>query len=145
MTDLAVEDNSVLHNILEPLQSLDWINLGWFAGVILALAVLFAAGLKVPARLAFVSRVVSATLVTTAAVTITILANVALFRHDAHLDLTHEKAFTPSTEAREVVRRLSEPIDVAYFFQKQNLAARALSAMLRQLERQNANFRVQLV
>ncbi len=76
---------------------------------------------------------------------VTILANVALFRHDAHLDLTHEKAFTPSAEAREVVRGLSEPVEVAYFYQKQNPAARALGAMLRQLERQNANFRVQLI
>ncbi|MBI5261795.1 MAG: Gldg family protein [Bradyrhizobium sp.] len=69
----------------------------------------------------------------------------ALFRHDAHLDLTHEKAFTPSAEARGIVRTLSEPIEVAYFYQKQNQAARALGAMLRQLERENGNFRVQLI
>ena len=143
--DLPAEDTSFLHNLLEPLQSLDWINLGWFAGVVFALAVLFAAGLKVPARLAFASRIASATLVAAAAVAVTILANVALFRHDAHLDLTHEKAFTPSAEAREVVRRLSEPIEVVYFYQKQNQAARALGAMLRQLERLNGNFRVQLI
>jgi hypothetical protein len=123
----------------------DWINLGWFAGVVIALALLFAAGLKLPVRLAFASRVASATLVTAAAVAIAILANVALFRHDAQLDLTREKAFTPSEEAREVVRGLSEAIDVSYFFQKQNQGARALGAMLRQLERQNANFRVQLI
>ena len=129
----------------ESLQSLDWINLGWFAGVVFALALLFAAGLKVPVRLAFASRVASVALVAAAAVTVTILANLALFRHDAHLDLTHEKAFTPSAEAREVVRGLSEPVDIAYFYQKQNLAARALGAMLRQLERQNPNFRVQLI
>ena len=56
-------------------------------------------------RLAF-ARIVSATLVAAAAVMVTILANVAVYRHDAHLDLTHEKAFTPSAEAREVVRWL---------------------------------------
>jgi len=123
----------------------DWINLGWFAGVVIALALLFAAGLKLPVRLAFASRVASATLVTAAAVAIAILANVALFRHDAQLDLTREKAFTPSEEAREVVRGLNEAVDVTYFFQKQNQGARALGAMLRQLERQNANFRVQLI
>ena len=141
---VPTEETGFLH-LLEPLQSLDWINLGWFVGVVFSLAVLFAAGLKVPARLAFASRVASATLVAAAAVAVTILANVALFRHDAHLDLTHEKAFTPSAEAREVVRRLSEPIEVVYFYQKQNQAARALGAMLRQLERLNGNFRVQLI
>jgi hypothetical protein len=142
--DLPAEDASFLHS-LQSLQSLDWINLGWFAGVLFALALLFVAGLKVPVRLAFASRVASATLVAAAALTVAILANLALFRHDAHLDLTHEKAFTPSAEAREVVRGLSEQVDIAYFYQKQNLAARALGAMLRQLERENPNFRVQLI
>jgi hypothetical protein len=143
--DLPAEDASFLHSLLQSLQSLDWINLGWFAGVVLALALLFAAGLKVPVRLAFASRLASAMLVAAAALTVAILANLALFRHDAHLDLTHEKAFTPSADAREVVRGLSEKVDIAYFYQKQNLAARALGAMLRQLERQNPNFRVQLI
>jgi len=123
----------------------DLINLGWFAGVVLALAVLFAAGLKIPVRLTATSRIASVALVVAAAVAVTILANVALFRHDAHLDLTHEKAFTPSADTRDVVLGLTEPVDVAYFYQKQNLAARALGAMLRQLERQNANLRVQLI
>jgi hypothetical protein len=145
LNDLPAEGDSFLHHLLEPLQSLDWINLGWFAGVVVALMLLFAAGLRVPARLAFASRIISAMLVAAAAVMVTILANVALFRHDAHLDLTHEKAFTPSAEAREFVRRLGEPVDVVYFYQKQNQAARALGAMLRQLERQNTNFRVQLI
>ena len=143
--DLPGEDASFLSLLLQQLQGLDWTNLGWFAAVVLALVVLFAAGLKVPVRLAFASRIASATLVAAAALTVAILANLALFRHDAHLDLTHEKAFTPSMDAREVVRGLSEPIDIAYFYQKQNLAARALGAMLRQLERENANFRVQLI
>src|SRR5205085_9333898 len=123
----------------------DLINLGWFAGVVLALMVLFAAGLKIPVRLTASSRIVSVALVVAAAVAVTILANVALFGHDAHLDLTYEKAFTPSADTRDVVRGLTEPVDVAYFYQKQNLAARALGAMLRQLERQNANLRVQLI
>jgi gliding motility-associatede transport system auxiliary component len=121
------------------------INIGWFFGVIAALALLFAAGLRLPVRLGFASRAVSAALVVAAVAAITILGNVALFRHDAHLDFTREKAFTPSVEAGEVVRRLTEPIDVAYFYQKQNPGAVALGTMLRQLERENANFRVRLI
>src|SRR5205809_1075216 len=61
------------------------------------------------------------------------------------LDLTREKAFTPSAEARDLVRALKEPVDVAYFYQKENPGARALTTMLSQLERQNPNFRVQLI
>jgi hypothetical protein len=121
------------------------INIAWFFGVIAALALLFAAGLKLPVRLGFASRAVSGALVVAAAITVVILANVALFRRDAHLDLTREKAFTPSAEAGELVRGLTEPIDVAYFYQKQNPGAAALGTMLRQLERENANFRVRLI
>ena len=121
------------------------INIGWFLGVVAALAVLFAAGLKLPVRLGFASRSVSTGLVIAAAAIATILANVALFRHDTHLDLTREKSFTPSAEAGEVVRGLAEPVDVAYFYQKQNGAAVALGAMLRQLQRENVNFRVRLI
>jgi ABC-type uncharacterized transport system len=127
------------------MQASEAINIGWFFGVVAALGVLFAAGLRLPVRLGFVSRAVSGALVIASAVTVVILANVALFRHDAHLDFTREKAFTPSAEAGEVVRGLAEPIDVAYFYQKQNPGAVALVTMLRQLERENANFRVRLI
>lgn len=125
--------------------STELINSGWFLGVVAALGLLFAAGLKLPVRIGPTSRVVTTVLVAGAAVGLVILANIALFRHDAYLDLTREKAFTPSAEARDLVRALQEPVDVAYFYQKQNPGARALTTMLRHLERQNANFRVQLI
>jgi hypothetical protein len=127
------------------MQASDAVNIGWFFGVIAALALLFAAGLRLPVRLGFASRAVSTALVIVAAVAVVILANAALFRHDAHLDLTREKAFTPSAEAGEVIHGLAEPIDVAYFYQKQSPGAVALGTMLRQLERENTNFRVRLI
>ncbi|MGY3610129.1 MULTISPECIES: GldG family protein [unclassified Bradyrhizobium] len=127
------------------MQASEAINIVWFLGVIAALALLFVAGLKLPVRLGYASRAVSAALVVAVAVAVVVLANVALFRHDAHLDFTREKAFTPSAEAGEVVRRLAEPIDIAYFYQKQNPGAVALGAMLRQLERDNGKFRVRLI
>jgi hypothetical protein len=127
------------------METSDTLNIVWFIGVVVAIALLFGAGLKVPVRLGFASRAVSATLVVAAAVAVVILANVALFRHDTHLDLTRQKAFTPSEEASQVVGNLGEPVDVAYFYQKQSPAAVALGAMLRLLERQNANFRVRLI
>jgi gliding motility-associatede transport system auxiliary component len=127
------------------MQASEAISIGWFFGVIAALAVLFAAGLRLPVLLGFASRAMSTTLVVAAAVGAVILANLALFRHDAHLDFTREKAFTPSAEASDLVRDLAEPIDVAYFYQKQNPGAVALATMLRQLERENANFRVRVI
>lgn len=125
--------------------SSELLNIGWFVGVVAALTLLFAAGLRLPVQIGSASRAFTAAFVIAAAVAIVFLANVALFRHDAYLDLTREKAFTPSAEARDMVSALNEPVDVAYFYQKQNPAARALTTMLSRLERQNANFRVQLI
>ena len=125
--------------------SSELINIGWFAGVVAALALLFAAGLRLPVQIGLASRAFAATLVVTASLAIAILANVALFRHDSYLDLTREKAFTPSIEAREMLSTLKEPVDVAYFYQKQNPGARALTTMVSQLQRQNANLRLQLI
>jgi hypothetical protein len=125
--------------------STEVINSGWFFGVVAALVLLFAAGLKLPVRIGSASRVVTTVLVVGAALSVVILANAALFRHDAYIDLTREKAFTPSAEARDLVRALTEPVDVAYFYQKQDPGARGLTTMLSQLERQNPYFRVQLI
>ena len=46
----------------------------------------------------------------------------ALYRHDAQFDLTREQAFTPSAEAREIVRGLKRAGALAYFYQKQDPA-----------------------
>jgi ABC-type uncharacterized transport system involved in gliding motility auxiliary subunit len=117
----------------------------WCLGVLIALALLFAAGLRVPVLIAASRRLAGRALLTAAAIAIAVLANVALFRHDTHLDMTREKAFTPSAETRDIVRNLNEPVSVTYFYQDQNPAARALNTMLLQLQRQNAHLQVRLV
>lgn len=117
----------------------------WCVGVFTALVLLFVAGLRAPVLIATRHRLASRLLITSGAVAIAVLANLALFRHDTHLDMTREKAFTPSEETRDIVNALTEPVSVTYFYQDQNPAARALNTMLLQLERQNANLRVRLV
>jgi hypothetical protein len=117
----------------------------WCVGVLAALVLLFVAGLRAPVLIATTHRLAARVLITSGAVAITVLANLALFRHDTHLDLTREKAFTASAETRDIVNALTEPVSVTYFYQDQNPAARALNTMLLQLERQNGNLRVRLV
>src|SRR6266513_1767460 len=67
----------------------------------------------------------------------------ALYRHDAQLDVTREQAFTPSPEAREIVRGLQEPVDLVYFYQKQDPAARGAKTMLELMARLNPMLRVE--
>ena len=69
----------------------------------------------------------------------------ALYRHDAHLDLTREQAFTPSREARDVVLSLTEEVHLVYFYQKDDAAGRGTVTMLELLARLNPLLSVEAV
>jgi hypothetical protein len=117
----------------------------WFAGVIAALVLLFALGVRLPIPPAGWRRRLSRSAVVGGAVGITILANMALYRHDSHVDMTRSAAFTPSAEAQRVVRDLKQPLDLAYFYQKQDPAARSLLTTLNLLARLNPMLRLETV
>ena len=102
----------------------------WSLACLVALLVLFAAGLRLRVYGAGWRRWALRGGVIGLAVAATLAANVAVYRHDAHLDFTHEKAFTPSPEASDIVRALTEPVQVVYFFQKGNAAGRGMATML---------------
>jgi hypothetical protein len=80
--------------------------IAWFVGWLVALAVLLAAGARLPlqapgqgVRSAMIERLRGAAwqvLVVVTALATAILANIALVLHDAQIDLTREKTFTPS-------------------------------------------------
>lgn len=118
----------------------DLSGLTLLAGIIVALLLVFAAATRLPVVAAGWRRHVLRGGIVLAAVTVVVLANVALFRNDVHIDLTREKAFTPSDDARRVVRGLGERVEVYYFFQKQNPAARVMVTHLELLARESRNF-----
>jgi ABC-type uncharacterized transport system len=117
----------------------------WFPAVVGALAILFAAGLRLPVPAPGPKRWLARGAIVGGAIGATVLANMALYRHDAQLDVTRERAFTPSPEAREIARGLQQPVDVTYFYQKQDPAAVAAKTMLELLGRLNPNLRVETV
>jgi hypothetical protein len=80
-----------------------------------------------------------------AAVAITVLANIALYRHDLHLDVTREHAFTPSREAQEIVRGLNQPVQLTYFYQKPDPAGRGAATIVQLLGRLNPRLEVDAV
>ena len=71
----------------------------WSVGCLAAFLVLFAAALRLRVYGAGWRRWVLRLGLVAGALAATLAANVAVYRHDAHLDFTHEKAFTPSPEA----------------------------------------------
>ena len=65
--------------------------------VVVALVVLFAAGLRLPSGQGR-WRIAARLLGVAAALAVVVLANVVAYRNDRHFDLTREKAFSPSAE-----------------------------------------------
>jgi hypothetical protein len=73
-------------------------KLGWFAGWLVAVVLLFLAGRALPLALRHGASARSPfqVAIVAAAVGVAVLANVALTLNDAHVDLTREKIYTPS-------------------------------------------------
>jgi hypothetical protein len=117
----------------------------WFACTITALALLLVAGLRVPAPPAGGRRLALRVILTAGAFAATLAANMALYKHDAHFDLTRERAFTPAPETLRVVRGLTQDVELTYFYQKQNPAGRAAKTMVELLGKLNPRLRVQTV
>ena len=115
-----------------------------FGIVLAALATLFAAGLQVSRRQDR-WRVAVRWGLALCAVGATLVANIALYKHDTHYDLTREQAFTPAEETLAVVRALDRDVDLVYFYQQQSQAGLAAKAMVELLGRTSPRLRVQTV
>ena len=119
----------------------------WFLGWAVAVALLFFAGLRLPLQthltrgksLLFNAGVILVALGLTA------LANVALVLHDAYIDLTREKVFTPSAQAMAVVDQLQQPVRLTYFYRGQDRNGRRLKEVLEVMGRRNALLQVRTV
>jgi hypothetical protein len=117
----------------------------WFCGVIAASLVLFAAGLRLPIPVTGVNRWLARGAIVGAAVAAAIGANMALYRHDLQFDLTREQAFTPSAEAQAIVRGLIQPVQLTFFYQKQDPAGRGAATIVQLLGRLNPRLEVDTV
>ena len=121
-------------------------KLGWFAGWLVAVVVLFLAGARLPLALrhsrfraiAFHAAIVAA------AVAVAVLANVALTLNDAHVDLTREKIYTPSAQAMKVVDELKQPVRLTYFYRSQDPEGRRIKEVLGVMARRNPLFEVRV-
>lgn len=119
----------------------------WLVGWLLAVAALFWVALKVPleTRLGgWRQRLFTASLAL-AAIAACALANVALVLHDGHLDLTHEKTYTPSPAAMRVVGELDREVSVTYFYHARDPAGQRARDLLRVLERRNPLLKLRAV
>lgn len=128
-------------------QSLQLAPLAWFLGWAIAVAILFAAGLRLPlqTRLTRGKSLVYNLAVIVAAVALTVLANAAIILHDLHLDLTREGIFTPSEQAMAVVQHLQQPVTLTYFYRGQDPNGRRMKDVLEVMGRRNSLLTVRTV
>jgi ABC-type uncharacterized transport system len=126
--------------------ALDFAKLGWFAGWLVAVVLLFLAALRLPLALGLTRwrAIVLHGAVVAIAVLATALANVALTLNDAHVDLTREKIFTPSAQAMQVVDGLKERVRLTYFYRSQDPEGRRVKEVLGVMARRNPLFEVRV-
>ena len=119
-------------------------NFLWGSAALVALLVVFAAGLRAPLGHGR-GRIAVRFAGVVAALGAVVLANVIVYRHDQHFDLTHEEAFTPAPETREILRNLTQDVELIYFYQAQNPASRAAKQMVEIMGRENPRLHVRTV
>jgi ABC-type uncharacterized transport system len=119
----------------------------WAAGWLVAMLALFWAGLRLPlqTRLGRWQNWLYTGGVAAAGFGLFALANVALTLHDGHIDLTHERLYTPSAAAMRVVEGLGREVQVTYFYHSQDPAGRRTRDILEVMQRRNPLFRLTAV
>ncbi|HJQ55878.1 MAG TPA: Gldg family protein, partial [Vineibacter sp.] len=119
----------------------------WLAGWLLAVATVFWTALKLPLETSYGRWLdgLYAAGVALAAVAVCALANVALVLHDGHIDLTREKAYTPSAAAMRVVDELDREVSVTYFYHSRDPAGVRSRDVLRVMERRNPLFKLKAI
>jgi ABC-type uncharacterized transport system involved in gliding motility auxiliary subunit len=121
-------------------------KLGWFAGWLVAVVLLFLAGARLPLALGYsrLRAIAFHVAIVAAAVGVAVLANVALTLNDAHVDLTREKIYTPSAQAMKVVDDLKQPVRLTYFYRSQDPEGRRVKEVLGVMGRRNPLFQVRV-
>jgi hypothetical protein len=113
--------------------------LGWAVGWLLAVLLLFAAGLRLPleTHLGGLRAWLYKAGCVAAGLGVWLLANVAIVLNDTHIDLTREKVYTPSADALAVVDEIKTPVRITYFYRSEDPAARRTSEILDVMGRRN--------
>ena len=111
----------------------------WSLGWLIAVGVLFAAGLRLPlaSRRSGLAAPLYAIACVGAGLAVWVLANLALVLNDTHIDLTREKVYTPSAAAMAVVDELKTAVRISYFYRSEDPAGRRASELLEVMGRRN--------
>ena len=116
---------------------------GWFVAAIF----LFGLALLLPTRLARSNSrgVVLSTLIVIGAVAVTAAGNVAIFRHDAHIDLSRDAANSPPPQLQSVLAGLNTEVSLFFFYNSSDVNAYKAKELLTAAGRENRLFHFRAV
>lgn len=117
-------------------------NTCYFAAWCAALLLLFSLGLRLPLYLRGGSARLATAGIVVVAAALGLLANIALYRHDVHFDLTETGRFTAPSELQTVASSLDRDVSVTYFYNSQDGDAVAAKDVLAALARRDRHLRV---
>lgn len=117
----------------------------YFGAWCAAMVLIFSLGLRLPLHLrGRVARAASPGIVA-AAFGLALLANIALYRHDAHFDATLSARFTPPPELETIARSLQHVVVLTYFYNSRDDYADAAKQVLTVVSRRHQLLRVRLL
>jgi len=98
----------------------------------LMLLTLFMLAIRMPLRSggSRLSAWVAGALIASAAIAVVIAANVALYRHDVHFDVTREGRNTPPKQLTDVIDHLHAPLSLTYFYNAADANALAVRDLI---------------
>jgi hypothetical protein len=117
----------------------------YFGAWCAAMLLIFSLGLRLPLYLrGRLGRIASPVLVGVA-LGLALLANIAIYRHDAHFDATVSGRFTPPPELETIARSLQHDVFLSYFYNRKDDYADAAKQVLSVVARQHPHLRVRVL
>jgi len=107
-----------------------------------AMLLIFSLALRLPLHLRTPIARIATPAIVGAALALAVLANVALYRHDAHFDATVSGRFTPPPELQTIARSLNHDVALTYFYNNRDDDAYAAKQVLGVVGRQNPHLRI---
>ena len=107
-----------------------------------ALLLIFSLALRLPLHLRPGLGRIASPAIAAAALALAVLANIALYRHDAHFDATVSGRYTPPPELQTIARSLKHDVVLTYFYNSKDDDAYAAKQVLAVVARQNPHLRI---
>jgi hypothetical protein len=122
-------------------------NVLFFVAWCVAVLLIFLLALRLPPRFGGTGSggVLGNVILAAAAVGVALLANVAVYRHDLHVDLSREGLNTPPPQLLSVVQELRSDVALTYFYNASDGNALAAKTLLTVASRENEHFRFRAV